>query len=182
MDRQQLAHVLRAVCDVTGDPNVVVLGSQAILGSYDEDILPPAATMSMEADVAWLSDTGDRERAETVNGAIGEMSGFHDAYGYYPEGISVETATLPDGWRDRLHTWDLTSSQPAQPLFLDKYDLAVAKLAAGRDKDFDFVGALIDNALLDVERVRERASILPSDVDQRVKDRISAWLGSRATA
>ena len=51
MDRQQLAHVLRAACDVTGDPDIIVLGSQSILGTYDEDDLPPAATMSMEVDL-----------------------------------------------------------------------------------------------------------------------------------
>jgi hypothetical protein len=32
MDRLQLAHILRAACRVTGDLDVVVLGSQAILG------------------------------------------------------------------------------------------------------------------------------------------------------
>jgi hypothetical protein len=74
MQREQLAHVLRAVCEVTGDPEVVVLGSQAILGYFDEDELPSLATMSMEADVAWLNDSSNRERAELVNGAIGELS------------------------------------------------------------------------------------------------------------
>jgi hypothetical protein len=54
MDRQQLAHILRAACDVTGDADVLVLGSQSILGTYDEAELPPAATMS-EADLAWLA-------------------------------------------------------------------------------------------------------------------------------
>lgn len=101
MDRQQLAHILRAACDVTGDPDVIVLGSQPILGTYDEDELSSAATMSMEADLAWLRDSEDRERAEKVNGAIGELSAFHESNGYYPEGISLETAIHPQGWRTR---------------------------------------------------------------------------------
>jgi hypothetical protein len=103
MQREQLAHVLSAVCDVAGDADVVVLGSQAILGSFDEDDLPPVATMSMEADVAWLSDSSKRERAELVNGAIGEMSAFHDQFGYYPEGVSLETAVLPESARAAPH-------------------------------------------------------------------------------
>jgi hypothetical protein len=173
--------VLRAVCEVTNDPDIVVLGSQAILGSYDEDDLPAAATMSMEADVAWLADSAERERAEMVNGEIGEQSGFHDMYGYYPEGISVATAILPEGWQDRLQTWNLASSQPAHPLFLDKYDLAVAKLAAHREKDKAFVGALLDAGLLETERISERAAILPAEVDYRVKERIRAWLQTRDT-
>ena len=32
------------------------MGSQAILGTYDEDDLPPEATASMEADLAFLDD------------------------------------------------------------------------------------------------------------------------------
>ncbi|MGL5808932.1 MAG: DUF6036 family nucleotidyltransferase [Nocardioides sp.] len=147
MDRLQLAHVLRAACRITEDADVVVLGSQAILGTYDEDELPAAATMSMEADLAWLADSAHRERADLVTGAIGELSSFHETNGYYPEGISIQTATLPEGWQERLRTWELASAAPAHPRFLEPYDLAVAKLAAHRAKDLDFVTALIDHGL-----------------------------------
>jgi len=37
MDRQQLAHLLRAASKIADDPDIVVFGSQSILGSYDED-------------------------------------------------------------------------------------------------------------------------------------------------
>lgn len=37
MNRQQLAHLLRAACRITGDPQVLVLGSQSVLGTWDED-------------------------------------------------------------------------------------------------------------------------------------------------
>lgn len=33
---------------------------------------------------------------------IGEASPFHDEFGVYGQGVTLETATLPDGWRDRL--------------------------------------------------------------------------------
>jgi hypothetical protein len=52
MTREQLAHVLRSVSQLTGDPDVVVIGSQSILGSYSEDELPPEATGSIEVDTA----------------------------------------------------------------------------------------------------------------------------------
>ena len=178
MNRQQLAHVLRAACDVTGDPNVVVLGSQAILGAYDEDDLPPVATMSMEVDLAWLSDSSERERAEQVNGVIGELSVFHQSNGYYPEGISVETATLPNGWKDRLSGWTLVSSAPAKALFLDKHDLVVSKLVAFRPKDLEFVSALMEAGLVDPEVIRSRVDLLPDSVSPMLRDRVLAWLGS----
>ena len=75
MKRQELAHILRAACDIAGDQEVLVLGSQSILGAYDEDDLPPAATASLEADIAFLDDP-KRIKADEVEGAISEMSPF----------------------------------------------------------------------------------------------------------
>lgn len=161
MNRLQLAHILRAACQVSDTPEVLVLGSQ-FLGAFDEDDLPPEATASMEADIAFLDDP-DRSRADLVEGAIGEMSAFHDMNGVYAEGISTETAILPSGWRDRLHTWELASSAPARPLFLEPHDLAIAKLARLETKDRDFVAALIRAGMLDVATLRRRAEAITQD-------------------
>jgi hypothetical protein len=51
MTREQLAHVLRTVAKITDERDVLVIGSQSILGSYPEAELPPAATGSMEVDI-----------------------------------------------------------------------------------------------------------------------------------
>jgi Nucleotidyltransferase of unknown function (DUF6036) len=176
MNRQQLAHVLRAACAVANDPNVLVLGSQSILGSFEETDLPSEATASIEADIAFLDDP-DRQKADRVDGAIGELSAFHNTNGVYAEGVHIDTAILPIGWQDRLVGWDLKSSQPASPHFLDPHDLAVAKLAAGREKDTDFVSALIRVGLLDVAVIRRQVALLPAEIDARITERIQAWLG-----
>jgi hypothetical protein len=176
VNRQQLAHVLRAACAVANDPNVLVLGSQSILGSFEETELPAEATASIEADIAFLNDP-DRQKADRVDGAIGELSAFHDTNGVYAEGVHIATAILPVGWQERLVGWDLRSSEPASPRFLDPHDLAVAKLAAGRGKDLDFVSALIRGGLLDVTVIRRRAALLPAETDARIGQRIQAWLG-----
>ena len=34
MKRSQLAHILRSACRITGDPNILVIGSQSILGKF----------------------------------------------------------------------------------------------------------------------------------------------------
>jgi hypothetical protein len=52
--REQLAHVLRTVARVSGERDILVIGSQSILGSYPEDALPARATGSMEVDTAWM--------------------------------------------------------------------------------------------------------------------------------
>lgn len=174
MNRQQLAHILRSACKIVGDKDVLVIGSQSILGSYDEDELPPEATASIEADIAFLDDP-DREKADQVECIIGELSGFHALNGFYAEGIHVDTAILPEGWLDRLVSWDLLSSAPAEPHFLEPHDLAVSKLAAGRQKDRTFVDALIDTGMLDVVNLLERNDLIPSK-HQSIKDGVRSHL------
>ncbi len=139
MTRQQLAHLLRRACAVVGDVDVLVLGSQSILGSFDENELPPQATASQEADIAFVNDPA-RDKADHVDVAIGEMSDFHRSNGVYAEGVHIDTAILPNGWRDRLVSWTVESSRPAKPRFLEPHDLAVAKLAAGRGEGQSFRG------------------------------------------
>ena len=157
MNREQLADVLRAASQLVDD-RPLVMGSQAILGTYEEDVLPAAATMSMEADVAFLDDQ-DRAKADLVTGAIGEDSNFHQLRGYYAEGIHVETATLPEGWRDRLITQPVPAGSNGPGVlasFLERHDLVVAKLAAFREKDLRFVTELAADGLIDIQIARER--------------------------
>ncbi len=59
-------------------------------------------------------------------------------------------------------------------MFLDPHDLALAKLAAYRDKDRDFVAALLDAQLLDSRELIRRLSELP--VRPETRDRISGFL------
>ncbi len=82
MKRSELAHVLRAASAVTRDPRILVIGSQAILGSFSEDELPSEAIRSIEADVAFLKDPNE-QKSDAVDGAIGEESRFHETSGFY---------------------------------------------------------------------------------------------------
>ena len=82
MRRDQLEHLRRAACRIAEASEAVVLGSQAILGSYDEAELPEAAVMSIEADLAFLDDV-DESKAGLVDFQIGEDSLFHGTFGYY---------------------------------------------------------------------------------------------------
>jgi hypothetical protein len=49
MTREELEHAIRAACDVSGDREVWVFGSQAILGQYPD--APQALRMSAEVDM-----------------------------------------------------------------------------------------------------------------------------------
>lgn len=169
MNREQLAHVLRASSRIVDDRRILVIGSQAILASHDADELPEEATRSIEADIAFWDDPGD-EKSDDVDGAIGELSPFHESHGYYAQGVSVSTAVLPDGWRGRCVPFD--PADPDGPACVEKHDLVVSKLVAGRPKDLEFASALLAAGLVEVDLLRDRADDLPGP--QAVVNRVMA--------
>jgi len=113
MRREHLDHLLRAAARIVERRDLLVIGSQALLGSWDEDELPEAAVLSMEADLAVLDDSGG-ELADRISGAIGELSSFDAAFGYHAGGVGVETAALHVGWRDRLVVFDPPDAEPGR--------------------------------------------------------------------
>lgn len=174
MTREQLAHVLRAASRIAEDPDVLVIGSQSILGTYAEDELPQAAWMSMEADIAFLSDE-EGTKAMSVDGAIGELSNFHQMYAYYSQGVEIEVAVLPEGWRERLVPFRPQAALPAQAWCLEKHDLVISKLAAARHKDMEFSEALLLAGLVDKSTLHKRALAL-SDHHARQRRWVIDWL------
>jgi hypothetical protein len=169
VNREQLAHVLRAAARITEGAEIIVIGSQAILGSYDADHLPARVTLSIEADLAFRDDPNET-KSDKVDGAIGELSAFHDTFGYYGQGVSVTTAILPAGWRERLVRFDREDAAPAVAWCLESHDLVVSKLVAGRQKDVEFAEALISVGLVDVVLLEQRARRL--NAPRAVIDRV----------
>ena len=90
MTREQLEHLLRAAADIADDDTIVVIGSQAILGQFPD--APASMRVSMEADLWPLHH---HERADLIEGAIGELSPFHQTFGHYAQGVGEETALAP---------------------------------------------------------------------------------------
>jgi hypothetical protein len=67
MTRSQLEHIIRAAADIADDDEIIVIGSQSILGQYPE--APAALLVSAEADVY---PRNKPDRADLVDGSIGE--------------------------------------------------------------------------------------------------------------
>ncbi len=173
MRREQLEHVIRAAGDLIGDDELVVIGSQAILASFSEEVLPPETTMSMEADLVPLDDP-DQMKADLVDGAIGEESMFHELHGYYAQGLDASAATLPEGWRDRLVPMHNENTRGVTGWCLEPQDLWIAKAAAGREKDARYCRALLARGLVDPEVISARLGA--TDLDGRRRERLLALL------
>ena len=56
MNREGLHRIIRAAAAMLGEDTVVIIGSQSILASFREFMLPDDATMSAEADILPFDD------------------------------------------------------------------------------------------------------------------------------
>ena len=156
MTRTQLEHLLRAAGDLCEEDEFIVIGSQAILGQFPD--APEALRVSAEAD---LIPCRHPQRCDLIDGTIGELSPFHDTYGYYAQGVDETTATLPAGWRARVVTIHNENTRGITGRCLEVHDLLVSKLVAARDKDHRFAEAAIAHGLVDEPTLLARLAATP---------------------
>ena len=161
MRRHEFDHVIVAAADVSGEREIVVIGSQAILGNVDD---PPAGMLfSMEADLYPRNDPG---KADEIEGSLGEGSQFQSTFGYYAHGVRPETVVGPAGWEERLVRVEIPArvkqSEGAIAFCLEIHDLVLAKCAADRERDWEFAqDALVAN-LVEVDELFRRLEGLPN--------------------
>ena len=74
MRRDQLEHAIRTACQIIERSEVIVVGSQAILGTLREDELPRRATMSGEIDILPIAE-GNEETAQLADRIEGVAAG-----------------------------------------------------------------------------------------------------------
>ncbi|MGI8593956.1 MAG: DUF6036 family nucleotidyltransferase [Solirubrobacteraceae bacterium] len=175
MRREHLEHLIRASADLADDDDIVVVGSQAILGRYPD--APSAMLTSVDGD---LYPRNHPERAIAIEGAIGEGSPFHETFGYYAHGVGPETSKAPGGWEDRLITVSNENTRGARGWCLEPHDLVLSKCVAGREKDWSFLDEALRHRLVDADVLRSRLPLLPLDVEHRetVARSVEAWIVS----
>jgi hypothetical protein len=168
--REQLEHAIRAACEIARDTEVLVFGSQAILGEHPH--APPALRASIEVD---MQPVHAPEAVDAIDGALGELSQFHATHGFYVHGVSIDSAVLPSGWRDRtVPVSDPYWTRGHVGHCVEAHDLAASKLVAHRPKDLDFVRTLLTERLVDAGLLLERIACLP--IEKPLRDRIGDWL------
>ena len=169
MKRSELEHLIRAAGRIAGDREIVVIGSQAVLGQFPD--APLVLRRSMEGD---LYPKSKPEMADKVDGAIGEGSRFHGQFGYYAQGVGPDTAVLPRGWQRRLVRVENENTGGYVGLCLEVHDLAISKYAAGREKDLEFTRELARHEMTDKRTLLKRlaATRLTAALAKIVRGRI----------
>ena len=171
MRRSELEHLIRASGDIADDDEIIIIGSQAILGQFPD--APARLLSSMEADIY---PRNYPEKADMVDSAIGEGSSFHELHGYYAQGVGKRTAVLPEDWESRLVAVNNENTNGVTGYCLEVHDLAVSKLIAMRPKDLEFVQELVRHDMLDKQMMlrRLRQTDLQKSVRTSVRTRIKS--------
>ncbi len=174
MTREQLEHAIRAAGAILGETELYVLGSQAILGAHPD--AHPDLLRSMELDVA---PKNKPELEAVIEGSIGELSPFHQTFGFYVDGMELSGVVLPRGWAGRVVVVDTPNTNGIRGLCLEAGDLAVSKLAAGRDKDLAYVRVLLRERLVTAEVLQARIDDV-SGLDESERGRLHERLARLA--
>ncbi len=141
--------------------------------------------MSIEVDILPIADDEQETArlADLIEGVAGEFSPFEELHGFSIDGVDLTTSAVPAGWRTRsVKVQNANTAAPSgQPQFtgwcLDKEDLCVAKLVAFREKDRNFVAALVQVGLVDVDTILARLSTVEAR-HLGSADRAVGWLRS----
>jgi hypothetical protein len=169
MNRVQLEHAIRAACEIADDHELIIFGSQAILGQYPQ--AHEELRRSIEVD---LTPKNNPNAVDKIDGAMGENSMFHQTHGFYVHGVSLDAVKLPDGWEDR--TVKVQDYMNAKNIgwCLEAHDLAASKLIAFREKDTEFVRRLLIEEMIFSDTLLERLN--KTVADPELLDRAKRWL------
>lgn len=160
-----IIHLVRAARNSTGVTKITVIGTQSIFGKYSD--APRDLTESEDMDFFTPLEPG---KSEEIEGSIGELSTFHGEFGVCGHGVAPETAILPKDWESRAITRQFAEAPGVDVVFLHPVDAVYSKMAAGREKDFEWVSRLFKHRLVNQGEV---AILILQCEDEKLKSKLS---------
>ncbi len=155
MRKSDLFELIREINEISSEEKPIIVGSQAVHAITE--ILPEIAQKSIECDFLFAS--GKSETRIAINKKLGVFSNFQLEHGFYADALGLATVILPTDWQKRL-----------QPLLNEKgeiiaycaeiHDIAVSKLIAGREKDFQFLKDAFWLEIISVEEFIARVQLI----------------------
>jgi hypothetical protein len=165
MNRASLEHLLRAAAAITGEQKFYVVGTAAIVVAIAPGtVVPDVITRSREADL--IPASGAPRSIDLIDGALGQDSTFDGTFGYYADGVEFTTVSYaPTDWQQRAISFSSEATNGAVGLCMERHDLAIAKLYAGRDKDREFVAGLVQAKLVERSVLEARLVLVQAPVE-----------------
>jgi hypothetical protein len=151
MTRNRLLDLLRHAASLSAGQRLVLAGSQAFYALALS--APHIVERSEEADL--LLCGVERSLFLRLEEALGMESAYLRKTGVFAHPVGLGTISLPPGWEERLIPFGENEGLP-NVWALEIHDLMASKLMAGRDKDFEFLRALLERGRLDFPTLVER--------------------------
>ena len=147
--------------------------ARRFLGLSDD--LPKSMLVSLEADMYPLHDPAS---SDLIDGALGDGTQFHLAFGYYAHGVGPETAKAPSGWQDRLIRREVpprvASTRTAVAWCLEPHDLVLSKCVRGDERDWAYAAEALGARIVQPDTLLARVADLP--VTDELRDHIEKML------
>jgi len=152
MTLDQVFKLLERARALTQHRDIVVIGSNSVLGLAEHTAIPPDMAMSVDLD-SYLKD--DPGRTGELAKELGEGSAFHEKEGFYLDPVNPKLPTLPDGWEGRLLPLERNGNCA---WFIDPDDAAISKYARGEPRDQRWIRAGLAAGLISMPKVLARLS------------------------
>ena len=154
MRKQNLFDLTYEVRKITVEPPIIV-GSQAVFAVTD--FPPEIVRKSVECDFLLLKQIAELRPDITEN--LGIFSDYQQQTGFYADVLGLATVVLPSDWEKRLV--ELKNDDGEILAFcVEIHDVAISKLIAGRQKDFEFLQIAFQAEYLQIDIFLERAQTI----------------------
>lgn len=133
----------------------MIVGSQAIFAVTD--VPPEIVRKSIECDFLLLKDFAAKRTNLAEN--LGVFSEYQKENGIYADILGLATVVLQYGWEKRLVELKNEDGE-AVAFCVEIHDVAVSKLMAGREKDFEFLQAVFQSEYLEIDTFVSRVKLI----------------------
>ena len=169
MNVGRIDHLLRAAANVTGQNNFVLVGSASVIvrRKLRRKSVPADMTITQEIDIYAPYADDIESISQMIDTNIGQGSRFHDEFGYYGDGVSPTTAKMPSDWETRAVEYRGAGCPGVAVTVPEENDVALAKLAAWRDKDQDWLARRVNYGVLSLKTMISRLDRMPEANPER---------------
>jgi len=164
MTKGKLEIRLREAGVIAGDRDFFLFGSQSLRAVCPH--YPKEFPKTLEAD---LYPRHHPQAWSLLRQAMGRDSKFYRKHGVYLDCVDPALATSPDGWMDRLVPFRTPRTGGVTAWCLEPHDLFVSKLIAWREKDQQFLRAMLKHKLAKALIVFNRIKGLPVSSGQQAE-------------
>lgn len=129
--------------------------------------MPADMSITQEIDIYAPYADDIESISQMIDTNIGQGSRFHDEFGYYGDGVSPTTAKMPSDWEARAVEYRGAGCPDVVVTVPDENDVALAKLAAWRDKDQDWLTQGVNYGVLSLKIMISRLDRMPEANPER---------------